>query len=336
MGRVRVILAAHGEAESAGFVENFQVSRHTLGHAAAVMQLSAALRLVICTVAGLRKRLRGGPGSPHNENTRRQAAALEQALSQEAGRRYRVESAFASAPPYIAEAVELPVGVDRQVVVTMIPTDSRLSCGLICRSLNAESASLRGRSTVVARLWDDPALVAIHCGHVAEHFPRADRGARGCLILVLHGTLIRDRHGRDPAFHTGATEKAAYGEALRAALLAMPDRRWQRVEIAYLNHGVGGQWSSPTLQELLERLASEGVRDVTAYAAEHLVDGGETRQLPEVLAASSMPQTRCLPCLNTSESFIDYLAERVREAAAAHRNERCCDPCPLRNGPAAD
>jgi len=336
MEQVRVILAAHGEAESTGFVENFRISRHTLGHAAEVMPLPAPLRLAIGTFAGLRKRLRGGPGSPHNENTRRQAAALERALPQDEDHRYRVESAFASAPPYLDEAVELPENVDRQVVVTMIPTDSRLSCGLICRSLKAAPDSLCKRSTVIARLWQDPELVEIHCAHVAEHFPDTDPESAGCLVLVLHGTIVTDKHGGEPAFHTGATEKAVYGEALRTALLAMPNRRWQRVEIAYLNHGVGGRWSSPTLPELLDRLASEGVRSVTAYAAEHLVDGGETGQLPDVLRASAIPETRCLPCLNTRASFIDYLAKRVRATATARRTERCCDPCPLRGCPAAD
>ena len=330
MQRVRVILAAHGEAETCGFVENFRISRHTLGHAAEVMRLPSALRLAICTVAGLRKRMRGGPGSPHNENTGRQAAALEQALANDEVFRYRVDPAFASSPPYLGETIEQSDDVDRLIVVTMIPTDSRLSCGLICRSLNAAPDSLRRRSNVVARLWEDPELVAIHCAHVAEHFARTEPDTPHCLVLVLHGTLMRDKHGHEPAFHTGADEKTVYGEALRTALLAMPNRPWSRVEIAYLNHGVGGQWSSPTLPELLDRLASEGVRNVTAYAAEHLVDGGETGQLPELLAAGPFAATHCLPCLNTRPAFIDFLAARVRAAVHAEATERCCDPCPLR------
>ena len=78
---------------------------------------------------------------------------------------------------------------------------------------------------------------------------------------------------------------------MRTALLAQPERPWQQVEIAYLNHGVGGQWSSPTLPELLTRLGSEGVHSVVAYACDHLVDGSETVQLPDLLAAGAVRET---------------------------------------------
>jgi len=326
MKRIRVVLAAHGEAESAGFRENFQVSRRTLAHAAEVMRLPAPLRLVICTLGGLRKRWKGGRGSPHNENSRRQAAALQSVLDEQGGAEYRVEAAFASSPPLFEQHLALPDGFDHQVVVSMIPTDSRLSCGLICHALCSAPGQDRTQNSVVARMWDDPDLIAIHREHVAAHFPLTPPVSPCCLVLVLHGTVVRDRNGDPPGFHAGVDEKDRYGEALKEALMAVPDRPWQRVELAYLNHGVGGQWSSPTLDELMKRLAEEGVRSVVAYPCEHLVDGGETTGLPDVLAASAVPETHCLPCLNDQLEFMRYLAERVR--AAAGRQDRC-DPCPL-------
>ncbi|NKI36570.1 ferrochelatase [Wenzhouxiangella sp. XN79A] len=328
MERVRVILAAHGEAESAGFIENFKVSRHTLAHAAEVMHLPAPLRWVICSLGGLRKRLKGGPGSPHNENTRRQASALQAVLEQAGDVDYRVEAAFASSPPYVEQQLALPGGVDHQVVVSMIPTDSRLSCGLVCHALCEEADAPRQRTSIVARMWDDDALTAIHRDHVLARFPAPAPAAPCCLVLVLHGTVVRDRHGGPPGFHAGIEEKDVYGEALRAALMDLPDRPWQRVELAYLNHGVGGQWSSPTLDDLMKTLAGEGVKSVVAYPCEHLVDGGETTGLPAVLAATDVPETHCLPCLNDHSGFIDYLAARVRSVEHARRENRCT-PCPL-------
>jgi len=330
MQRVRVVLVAHGEAKRAGWLENFRVSWRTLAHAAEVMRLPAPLRLMICTLGALRKRLRGGPGSPHNENTRRQASALQQALDRESGVRYQVDAAFASAPPYLEDQIAIPDGVDRQIMVSMIPTDSRLSCGLICRSLLASAPSNHQRTIVSARFWADHELTDTHLAHIAAHFPPITSDRSCCLILVLHGTIERDEHGREPGFHTGSKEKAAYGDALRSALLAVPDRRWDRVEIAYLNHGVGGQWSSPTLPELLARLATEGVQSAVAYPCEHLVEGSETVSLPKSLADGPVGETHCLPCLNDSAQFIEFLASRVRTALHAPRTEYCCEPCPLR------
>jgi ferrochelatase len=324
----RLLLAAHGEAETSGLVENFRVSRHTLGHAAEVMQLPAPLRLAICTFGGLRKRLKGGPGSPHNANTRLQAAALQAALDEQGDASYRVEAAFASSPPYLEEVLELPSGVDRQIVISMIPTDSRLSCGLICHALQASTRRTRNRSRVVARMWDDPRLTAIHRDHVVSQFPPAAAESSCCLVLVLHGTVVRDRNGDPPDFHAGIQEKCVYGEALRSELMNVAERPWNRVELAYLNHGVGGQWSSPTLVDRLTQLVGEGVQRVVAYPCEHLVDGGETTALPKVLAASGVPETHCLPCLNSTSSFIEYLAARVGAVQSAGTPEGC-SPCPL-------
>jgi len=329
MERVRIILAAHGEAESAGFTENFKVSRHTLAHAAEVMHLPAPLRWVICSLGGLRKRLKGGPGSPHNANTRRQASALQAHLERAGDAEYRVEAAFASSPPYFEQGLGLPEDIDRQYVISMIPTDSRLSCGLICHALSSEGQAHRERTAIVARMWDDGTLTTIHRDHVLAHFPEPRPASPCCLVLVLHGTVVRDRNGEPPGFHAGVEEKDTYGEALRDALMAVPYRPWQRVELAYLNHGVGGQWSSPTLDESMKALSDEGFNSVVAYPCEHLVDGGETTGLPQVLAATDVPETHCLPCVNDSESFIEYLAARVRAVDAARR-ENCCNPCPLR------
>lgn len=333
MKRVRVTLVAHGEAEGPGWLENVRVSRRTLAHAGAVMRLPAPLRMAICVAGATRKRLKGGPGSTHNENTRRQAAALEEALAGDEGRRYRVDAVFASAPPYLEDELESPGDADRQLALSMIPTDSRLSCGLICRSLLEAASSTRERTTVIARFWEAAELVGIHCAHVAAHFPSIEPDRACCLILVLHGTVIRDASGHEPAFHTGVDEKKSYSDALGTALTEMPDRPWQRVEIAYLNHGVGGEWSTPTLPALLDSLAAEGVQTAVAYACEHLVDGGETLGLPDVLAAGPVPETHCLPCVNDSAEFIEFLAARVRAAASAPGTDRCCDPCPLRSGP---
>jgi ferrochelatase len=331
---VRVVLAAHGEAESRALLENFHVSRRTLAHAAEVMSLPLPLRLAICALGALRKRLGGYAGSPHNANTRRQAAALEDALRDDAQTDYRVQALFASAAPSLDAELAMPAGVDRQVVVSMIPTDSRLSCGLICQPLHASPDTTRRPARVLARLWEAPDFIALQAEHVARCAATLPGAASRCLILLLHGTVVRDKRGCPPSFHTGVVEKTAYAQALRETLLAAPARTWDRVELAYLNHGVGGEWSSPRAEVLLERLAREGVDEVVAYPCEHLVEGTETDRLPSMLASAGIATAHLVPPLNASPGLIDYLAGRVRAVVADHEG-RLCDPCPLRPGLAA-
>jgi len=334
MAQIRVLLAAHGEAETAGMVENFRISWRTLTHAAAVMRLPAPLRVFICSFGALRKRLSGRSGSPHNDHTRQQAAALEARLNEDSADHYRVEPVFASAPPYLDDAVAVADGLDRQVIMNMIPTDSRLSCGLGCHALLKASESARRRTRVIARLWEAPELIDVHCDHIAAHFPSPATEKNSCLVLALHGTVVRDEQGRPPSYHSGEAEKTAYGEALKSALMAMPERAWQRVELAYLNHGVGGQWSSPALPDLMNRIGKEGVDYAVVYACEHFVDGGETLGLDDLLARGTVPETHVLPCLNAVPSLIEFLAARIEASVSSSVPELRCDPCPLRASPA--
>jgi len=332
--RVRVVLAAHGEAESGALLENFHVSRRTLSHAAEVMPLPLPLRLAICAVGALRKRFAGFAGSAHNANTRRQAAALQETLAGDEQTEYRVQALFASATPSLDGALALPAGIDRQVVISMIPTDSRLSCGLMCLPLQRTPDAACGRSRVVARLWEDPKFIGLQAEYVASCIDASPAGGARCLVLLLHGTVVRDTRGRSPAFHTGVVEKTAYASALREAMLALPEGPWDRVEVAYLNHDVGGEWSSPSAEVLLDRLVREGVADVAVYPCEHLVDGAETDRLPALLASRRIAHARVLPPLNASPALVDYLADCVRSAAADPQH-RLCDPCPLRAGATA-
>jgi ferrochelatase len=52
-----VVLAAHGEAETSGFFENYQVSLHTLQRASEVIPVPAPLRHFISSSSSLRKKI---------------------------------------------------------------------------------------------------------------------------------------------------------------------------------------------------------------------------------------------------------------------------------------
>lgn len=328
---VEVILVAHGEAESAGFFENFRVGQRTLAHSAEVMHLPSPLRWLICTLGALRKRFGRAVGSPHNAWTRAQAAALAAELGQLLEDPPPVRAAFASCPPLVKALIARAPGARRRVYVSMSPSDSRLSCGLICHALR-KSGPADGQDQVLARLWEDPAFVALNAAHVragcvAESPSRAEKTA---LVLTFHGTLVRDRNGRAPEFHTGLAEKRHFAAELRSALLAETDAPWGEVVPAYLNHDVAGSWTQPTVARVLDDLAQRGFERVWAFACDYVVDSSEViGSLAKTLAASPVADARLLPCLNASPGFIAYLAGRVRQALDHRPRSRTCDACPL-------
>lgn len=330
--RVEVLLAAHGEAETSGLRENFSVGWHTLSHVAEVMPMPAPLRGVICTLAAVRRRLGGGDGSPHNAHTRAQAEALARRLDADAALDCEVRAVFGSATPGLeAQLDEAPAEGCERVVISMTPIDSRLSCGRACHHLAAGDPAAATR--VIARLWDDPRFVAVNVAHLFSQLELPARAQRCALVLVLHGTLVRDARGCTPGFHTGLEETQAFAARLREAVATDARSPFARIEVGFLNHDVGGEWTRPTLSEVLSALAADGVDAVAAFPCEYLVDGSDTvGKTAAALAAGPIPLAQRVDCLNDAPAFIDYLALRVREVLAgdgavaparAH-----CEACP--------
>jgi len=74
-----VMLAAHAEAETTGFFENYQVSLHTLlRRASEIIPVPLPLRYFISFSSSVRKKIAGKrAGSPQNPLTRLQSCALQ-------------------------------------------------------------------------------------------------------------------------------------------------------------------------------------------------------------------------------------------------------------------
>lgn len=332
---LEVILAAHGEAETAGFFENFRVGHRTLAHSAEVMHLPAPLRWAICTLGALRKRLANRPGSPHNAWTRAQALALAERLETRLGQPVAVRAAFASSEPSVEALIARPSAARRRIFISMSPSDSRLSCGLLCHALS-RAATTPQPIQVMARLWDDPDFVALNAAHVQAACARDEEGRqptaaeRTALLLVFHGTLIRDQRGQTPQFHAGLDEKIRFASALQAALSGHPETPWSEILPAYLNHDVAGTWSRPMVEDVLEDWHQRGFERVWVFPCDFPVEGSEiTGSLSKALAASPIREIRLVACLNDSARFIDYLATRVQRLLDEPAGPWRCDPCPL-------
>jgi ferrochelatase len=324
--RIAVVLASHGEAETSGFIENYRVSLHTLSHASEVMPIPLPLQHFISLSSSLKKRLRSAPGaggSPQNRLTREQAARLQQHLDRHpasSGIEFEVRTAHSASVPYVEQVLSETSGHDGQIVIPMAPVDNALSCGLICSHLAATiPAGLLHRVKVVGRLWTDDALVDAYLEHIfgsGRKFPgQAGRG--NVLVLMFHGTLVRDREGLEPSFRTGRLETAAFAGRLKAAIEADSRNPWGTIEVAYLNHDVGGEWTQPSFEEVSRALAVGGYDAAWLLPAGYFSDGNETLYRAAQLAGALQGmQIEAIPCLNDSPGFSEYLAGRVAGAAA--------------------
>ena len=322
MKRIAVILVAHGEAETDSFFENFSMIRHTLAHAGEVMKLPRPLQLMASLVGGVKNKVTFRAQqycSPQNRITRQQASLLQEKLNKVMTPNQsciEVYSAFHATPPFVKDIVEQTSVYDLQLLISMSPVDSRLTSGNL-QQLAAQCSTVNGQRppVVVHGFWKNAELLKVYLDHLFSHAKTTDESA---LVLTFHGTLVKDTKGGLPMFHTGLQEMQEMGSTLRHTVLIDPRNSYNAVEIAYLNHDVGGTWTKPSLAEALNTLSSRGIRKADIFSCGYFSDGTETiLHAQKEAASSSVNMIRFLPCINDSEAFADFLAEKVAEVVAA-------------------
>ncbi len=169
--RIAVILAAHGEAETVGFFDNFSMTRHTLAHAGEVMNLPVPLQLMISVAGGVKNMVqfrKKNFRSPQNEITRKQAGLLAEKLARQTGEtEFDVHTSFFVTPPFVEKVVEETRHYDLQLLIPMAPIDNRLMSGsleLLAERHRPEAG--RKRPKVLTGFWNDPDLLDVYRDHL--------------------------------------------------------------------------------------------------------------------------------------------------------------------------
>ncbi len=323
--KIAVILAAHGEAETTGFIENYRVARQTLAHAALVMPIPKPLQRAIAVTSSLKKKLRAPLAiyaSPQNRITRDQAAALKHHLDlSHAAERFdfEVHAAFSASPPYVEDIIEKTGLCDGLVIVSMAPVDSSLSCGLLCSYLaHSRRAEELGKVKVLSRFWSDERLYSIYRDHLLEQSSGRPepRDEKRILLLLFHGTLVADAKGNPPQFRTGLDETRSFARRLQQFIEGDPRNPYSRIETVYLNHKVGGEWTKPSFEESCAMLRQQRAGSVDLFACGYFSDGNETiHRAAELMAMASVRNATAIPCLNSTPAFTAWLTARVIDAA---------------------
>lgn len=319
--KIAVVLVAHGEAETTGFIENYRVSLHTLSRASTIIPVPVPLRHFISFSSSLKKRVAGTrSGSPQNPLTRLQAERLQTHLDQYASVlntkiSFEVMASFSASEPCVERVLEKTRAYDGRIVVPMAPVDNAMSCGLLCDHLASEALPEElARTRVVGRLWGDTSLHHAVLDHLFSENSPLPSGSKekNVLMLLFHGTLVEDRNGQVPSFRTGHEESLLFSRRLTALVESDERNPWGTVMTAFLNHDVGGKWSSPSYEEACRVLDRRGFRDVSLFAAGYFSDGNETVHRAGKLAESRPTLTvRTIPCMNDAPAFISCLAGKV-------------------------
>ena len=218
--------------------------------------------------------------------------------------------------PSVAEALAAleAKGVSRLVVLPLFPQASSTTTAAAWDALAAALAGTRRVPDVrFVRDWaDHPAWLDALAAHVRAFWEEHGRGGR--LVLSFHGIPERYARAGDP--YPGRCEATARG--LRARLgLAGED-----APIAFQSRFGPEKWLAPSLEEVLARLAGEGVETVDVLAPSFAVDCLETLEeiamrMREHFLAAGGRELRYIPALNATDAHVEALAAVVREEAGA-------------------
>jgi len=237
-----------------------------------------------------------------------------------------VYDAYYFVPPYLDDMLQqLRHDYDGIVVVPMIPVESAFSCGIACQMVvEVYGDSAFSHVTVLSKFWKDDRLHRIYIDHLFGQLSsslRLRKNGKIGLVLVIHGTLVRDRAGNPPTLFTGLEETRAFFDLMKRKIMIDPQNIFSDVRQGCMNHSRGGEWTSDTIEEALAEFKREGYEGVVMFPYGFFADNSETEyDAYKKLEHAGFPLFQYVRCLNDSLPFGCWLADQVLEKLQALNN----------------
>lgn len=322
-GRTAVVLFNLGGPDSPAairpFLYNFFIDPN-------IIRLPFPLRwLVANSIARRRSRREAresygllGGASPLLENTRAQAAALEDALNAHAGHHTRVFVCMRYWHP-MADEVAAQVrdfAPGRVVLLPLYPQYSTTTTRSSLRTWNkaARRAGLSAPASLVCCYPEEDGFVAASATLVRETVAQAEAGTGRAprVLFSAHGLpedIVRDG---DPY-----AEQCRRSAAAIAAAAGIPASRWT---LCYQSRVGPKKWLGPSTEAEIRRAAADGVPVVVyphAFVNEHVETLAEIEiEYRALAAAENVPGFYRVPTVSTHPVFIAGLARLARQAAS--------------------
>ncbi|HWR01509.1 MAG TPA: ferrochelatase [Chlorobaculum sp.] len=260
--------------------------------------------------------------SPLVPINRAQAKSVGQELRKnerlnESGVTVDVQEAYYFVPPYLEDVLEKSRnGSDGVIVVPMIPVESSFSCGPACQmAIDVYGEGHLGSLRVVRGLWKDEELHRLYLDHLFGTLSAANvakSGRKPGLVLVIHGTIVKNRKGNPPSVFTGLNETMAFFRLMREKILADPRNVFGEVKLGCLNHRTGGEWTPETVERALEELQQDGFDAVAMFPFGYFADNSETDyEAKKLLDGSGIAIKQYIPCINEAPGFARWLSSRI-------------------------
>ncbi len=313
--RRHVVLVTYGEPRKAEFFAQLKYSwRILLGLTRSVATIPAAV-LPIIALSRARSRVKLWTDeryeSPLEPITEAQARGLAAALARkDPGTEWRVHVAYEFRDPLLTALLDRLPGDEPVDVLPMYVAESAFTHAISRRTVEAWRRAAGARRTAPVRVLpglDEEAFAEVAAGHVLDEIRR--RGIGGddwAMVIAAHGTLLEPAKPIDTG--RGATECVAAGVTERCS------GHFGRIQIGWLNHVYGGEWTKPPANEALRMVAEAGYRKVVYFPFGFSADNAES-QLEGRIALRTQPGLEAvhLPCVNDTPAFIDALAGHVLE-----------------------
>jgi len=291
-----VLLLAHGTPESAEQVPAY------------LQYVTSGRTIPAEVVTEIQHRYAQIGRSPLTDITRQQAEALASAID------LPVYFGMRNWHPFIAATAEqmLADGISEAIVICLAPQNSRTSVGLYRKAVLAAAAD-KLQLDFVESWHAHPQLIAAFADKL-----RAARKHDEKVLFTAHSvptrTIVAENGSGDP-YEQQARETAA----LVAKQAGLAEGAWM---FAFQSQGVsGGPWIGPTVEETIEALSHEGVRDILVQPIGFVCDHVEVLYdidiaFKQFAAGRGVTLTRT-ESLNTSPLLIEALAEIVQARTSA-------------------
>ena len=271
-----------------------------------------------------------GGGSPLLPETKKQASALDAALS-DLFPADEIKSFIAMRywHPFtedVAKEVEA-WGADEAILLPLYPQFSTTTTG---SSLKAWHENYLGSSKTICCYPFENKFIEAHVGLIDQAWKSA-----GCPDNV---TLLMSAHGLPEKIVKDGDPYQWQCEQMGAKISALVPEEWEVIG-CYQSRVGPLKWIGPATEDEIEKASKAGKNILIApiaFVSEHietLVElGEEYREIAEEHGAASY---NAVPALGTDQLFISYLAELVRDALESEAKLRSCAGgrlCPREHG----